>query len=450
MTDAKTGIDRIPWYTAPALLLGVPAVIAILAMISPTTFYDNFVWKYYWGPIVADAAGGTLYHNGVAASGGYNIVNTLSWAVLMGVCLLGLTQMLNGLKQKMNNTFILGATGWVVAGSIWHVMQDAKLFEQPLEYFFITPPIYLLFAAGGIFSLLLGHDLKKTYAAKGLPGVFAGVWLAMSAIILVYTGLWASNWDQIVHFVNPFWLVITGMVTMFLIMRRMQRVGLVPEEMVLMLSIWPILMSLLYVMEFNSGAFGKNPGNPIPWILIVTPLGSAAIAGVVYAVARNMNVRESTGLVTAEEEAMEATEDDSEADATAEPMPSKRVLLKRAFTSPINLVLVASQLVDGIGTAIGLDVAHYSEKHVLSALVIDNFRSLAENIGWAHGAEYGAFYSFIPVKFLVSMLVIYAIDVSSYEDSQKNPVMIGFVKFAIIMVGIGPGVRNITRIALGV
>lgn len=445
MSEAKTGIERLPWYTIPAILLGVPAVIAILALIAPTTFYDNFVWKYYWGPIFADAArSGTQYHNGVGADGGYNMLNTLTWAVLMGLCLVGLTQILNGLKQKMNNTVILGAAGWVVAGSVWHVMQDTRLFETPLEYIFITPPIYLLFGAGGILSLVFGHDLKRVERNSGIAGVFTGIWLMMAAAIMIYTGLWAGEWSKITHYVNPFWMVITALVTMFFIMRRVQKAGYQPAEMILLLSIWPFLMSLLYVTEFTSGNFGRGADGDLWWILVVTPLGAAAISGIVYAIGKRITVPDDA--VTEWVEPVELEDGTME-----EPVEvSKLHLMKQAFTSPINLVLIGSQLVDGIGTAIGLDVAHYSEKHVLSAIVIDNFRDLAESIGWAHGAEYGAFYSFIPVKLIVSLAVVYAIDVSSYKDSLKNPVLIGFVKFAIIMVGLGPGVRNITRIALGV
>ena len=72
------------------------------------------------------------------------------------------------------------------------------------------------------------------------------------------------------------------------------------------------------------------------------------------------------------------------------------------------------------------------------------------SLGWAWGEDHPTFTGFAAVKLAVSLLVIYAIDIQSKEDVKKYPTMIGLVKFAIIMVGIGPGVRNITRMSLGI
>jgi uncharacterized membrane protein len=125
-------------------------------------------------------------------------------------------------------------------------------------------------------------------------------------------------------------------------------------------------------------------------------------------------------------------------------------LVATAYALAINLLLVFSQMLDGFATALGIDLLGYMEKHVLSARVIDVFRGFSQDVGWTFGATYPTFLAFAPVKFLVSLLVVYAIDVHSREDARTHPTMIGLVKFAIIMVGIGPGVRDFTRMSLGV
>jgi uncharacterized membrane protein len=125
-------------------------------------------------------------------------------------------------------------------------------------------------------------------------------------------------------------------------------------------------------------------------------------------------------------------------------------LIATAYALAINLLLVFSQMLDGFATALGIDLLGYIEKHVLSARVIDAFRDFSTDLGWAFGASYPTFLAFAPVKLLVSLLVVYAIDVHSREDARSHPTMIGLVKFAIIMVGIGPGVRDFTRMSLGV
>jgi uncharacterized membrane protein len=54
------------------------------------------------------------------------------------------------------------------------------------------------------------------------------------------------------------------------------------------------------------------------------------------------------------------------------------------------------------------------------------------------------------VKFAISLLVISAIDGSPRSEEERQGPLIGLVKFAIIMVGIGPGIRDFVRMALGV
>src|SRR5438105_581200 len=58
-TEPRRGwLDRIPGYTVPLLLIGIPLLIALASRIWPEQVYDQIVWKYYWGPIKADAEGG--------------------------------------------------------------------------------------------------------------------------------------------------------------------------------------------------------------------------------------------------------------------------------------------------------------------------------------------------------------------------------------------------------
>jgi uncharacterized membrane protein len=133
-----------------------------------------------------------------------------------------------------------------------------------------------------------------------------------------------------------------------------------------------------------------------------------------------------------------------------------------AYALAINLLLVFGQMVDAFATSIGIDLAGYREKHVLSAEVINGMcrfsggsvvddHCFASGDEWfTFGATYPTFLAFAPVKLLVSLLVIYAIDIQSRDDSERHPTLIGLVKFAIIMVGIGPGVRDFTRLSLGV
>lgn len=473
MTDDETrkgfSIDSLPWYTVPAILLGLPAVIAVLAMIWPTVFFDQFVEKYYWGPIRDDT--------------GYNAVNTISWAVLMGVCIVGLTQILQGLKLKMNNAVIYGAVAWTVAGAIFRVMEDTRMFAPPLQYIMITPPIYLLFGLFGVLSLLVGVYLQKVNDDAGTERAMQKLWFIQAAMVLLYTLLWVAKWDQITVYLNPVHVAIFAIVTHFVARWWVQRTGTFDgRDFVLILSIAPLLMGIDYVIQFLDMPWSPS-GPGIPSSFITAPLLAIAMTGIVWASARAAQMpaddaRKGLGqiagfslaFVALLAYATEASLDGATilglvavaAVATGLGVLASRLMRAKAqdeshgnitilaYLAPINLLLISSQLMDGFATSLGLDMAGYSEKHVLSAYLIEAFHDFAVNIGWEFGAQYPTFLAFVPVKLAVSLLVVYAIDIYSREDVAKYPTLIGFVKFCIIMVGIGPAVRDFVRLSLGV
>lgn len=430
--EALDLLERLPWYTVPGILLGVP-LIAWLVTLVWSGFYEQVIWPYYWGPIKADAlgAGNGLCMDGSRAFGGcaegptafagYNPVNTVSWAVLLGVSILGLAQMLQRLRITMTNKVILGATAWVIPGSIFHVLQDTGLFARPLEYFFITPPIYLMFGAFGVLSLLVGIYMARVAQEADIHAAVQKLWFITAVLVLFYTLLWSQAWGQVVAYINPLVVALAGLAGFLVARWRILGTGRVdPTEMLLILPIGPLLVSVAYVYQYIRAPWEGVAVLYLP-AAVLAPLIAVAAAAVVYAIAR---WRHS---VTGSD-------------------------VSRAFMRPINLVLVGSQTLDGVSTGIGLDLhpSGYGEKHVLSGLIIDNFQLFAERIGWAFAAANPTFVAFTPLKVLVALAVVYAIDIYSKEDLERHPTLIGLVKFAIIMVGIGPGVRNFVRMGLSV
>ncbi|MFO1534505.1 MAG: DUF63 family protein [Thermoplasmatota archaeon] len=416
-------LERIPGWAVPALLVGVPLLFALVAKLVPS-FYDQAVWPYYWGPIKADAEGvDTLYFHGVAAHSGYNLVNTISWAVLLGVCLVGIAQLLQRTRTPMGNKLIVGATGWVVAGSVFHVMEDTGLFRAPLQYFFITPPIYLMFAAGGVASLAIGHYLRKVEARAGLDRALQKLWFILAIPVLVYLALWLKHWDQVTHYVSPVWVALFALAAYVVAVARFRRIGRVdPSELVSILSIGWILLGVAYVL-----AFVRDPWAPQHPVLAAlwAPVLAAAVCALMFGLALVLVGR-------AERRGKAKSRD-----------------FWFAFFQPINLLLLFSQMLDGFATAIGIDSGGYGEKHVLSKALIDIARNTGQHYNIAFLAEHPTFLGFTTVKFVVSLLVISAIDTSGRE-SEREGTLIGLVRFAIIMVGIGPGIRDFVRMALGV
>jgi uncharacterized membrane protein len=417
--EGPSFLERMPWWAVPAILLGVPLLVAVVVQAVPEV-YDEFVWKYYWGPIKADAENrASLLHDGVEAHSGYNVVNTLTWAALLGVCILGIAQMLVKFRTPMDDKLIVGATAWVVVGSAAHVLEDAGLLSGWLQYLFITPPIYLLFGAFGIGAFLVGQWMKAVEANRGVHGALRVLWLVHIVLVLVWTGLWLKDWPGIVVYVNPLWVALFALVNFLAARALVLRKGTVdPSLMCLVLSLGTYLLVAAYIVTYVLDPWSTPGDGAMPSAAIIAPVLAALAVVVVAAIARG---RAKAGSKTA-----------------------------WAYLVPINLLLVFGQMLDAFATSIGIDLAGYSEKHVLSAKVIDVTREFGASTGIGFIERYPTFVGFAPVKLLVSLLVIYAIDVQSKDDAGRHPTLIGLVKFAIIMVGIGPGVRDFTRLALGV
>jgi uncharacterized membrane protein len=489
-------LERMPWWTVPLILIGIPLLFAVATQVVPD-FYDDVIWHYYWGPIKADAMNCVQVSNladdrcasagadGVLAKSGYNVVNTLSWAVLLGVCILGIAQMLTVYRTPMDDKLIVAATAWVVVGSVAHVLEDVGLFSGALQYFFITPPIYLLFGAFGIASFLVGQWMRSIAVKRDLHAALRVLWVLHIVAVLVWLGLWLQDWPQVTVYVNPVWVAafaaINYLAARFVVLRQ-GRID--PSLLTLVLSLGTYLLVGAYVLTYITDPWNDQGGDGMPTAFLIAPALAAAVAGLVYLTAKkapkvlvgilliggsvlagvaavtlvNLIMSERLGLfdglhgvvalvaVVAVALGVGVRWGNTLRGQLSGLTPQVAV----AYAMGINLLLVFSQMLDGFATALGIDLLGYVEKHVLSAGVIDVFRDFSADLGWSFGQKYPTFLAFAPVKLLVSLLVVYAIDIHSRDDARSHPTLIGLVKFAIIMVGIGPGVRDFTRMSLGV
>jgi uncharacterized membrane protein len=124
---------------------------------------QDFIYQYYINPIISD--------------GGYNPVNTITWAIILGISIFGVLKLLEKMKVEADWEFIKVIIPYVVAGSILRVFEDADMFAPPLQYVFITPPIYLLMFIITVSLLFLSiklrdfglvDDWKKTFGTAGI------------------------------------------------------------------------------------------------------------------------------------------------------------------------------------------------------------------------------------------------------------------------------------------
>jgi len=156
-------------YTSKKTTLYLGIFIAILAAIIagcflfPSVFYDNWIWKYYWGPVVADATGGTALHNGVRANEGYTIESEITYGIILVIALYFIYKLLKKLEIKIDWKFALALMPYILFGPVSRTLEDTGYFGEPFVYWFISPLIYFQIAAYALFFVLLGYYLEKKY-----------------------------------------------------------------------------------------------------------------------------------------------------------------------------------------------------------------------------------------------------------------------------------------------
>ena len=131
------------WQLVWTLVITVPiGVLALGSVLLPEVFWDGYLYKYLWGPVVADAQDKDLGN----ISEGYSVVSTLTYAIVLAVAVLGIWRTFNFLKVSLDSAFLIAMVPWIVLGSELRSLEDAHLFASDgnLVYLFISPIIYLL------------------------------------------------------------------------------------------------------------------------------------------------------------------------------------------------------------------------------------------------------------------------------------------------------------------
>lgn len=197
------------------LLVGGLVVLLLVAgiVVVPHTVYDQFVWKYFWGPVQADAGTGSLVdcpdtvpdtptadiacRNGVMAHSGYTLVNEIGYGLILIYLLLLLTTVLRRFDVGEERGFVLYFVPFVIGGGMLRVVEDvastqASLIGFPLRYALISPLIYgsmflIVFA-----TLLLGLILARNHVISDYKQVVAGGGTVFAVLLAGFIALHAD------------------------------------------------------------------------------------------------------------------------------------------------------------------------------------------------------------------------------------------------------------------
>ncbi|MFC2143459.1 DUF63 family protein [Candidatus Aenigmatarchaeota archaeon] len=116
--------------------------------------------------------------------------------------------------------------------------------------------------------------------------------------------------------------------------------------------------------------------------------------------------------------------------AAAKFIASKKSPRLNSFLSFENIALLLTHLFDATTTFVALEFFPYFEQHVVTGFFIDTLGT----------------WSIFLVKFVVVAIVLYTFDRELSKETEKRT----FLKLVVMILGMGPGLRNFLRLMLGV
>ncbi|MDK2893075.1 DUF63 family protein [Methanohalophilus sp.] len=135
----------------------------------------QFISRYYIDPVIYDS--------------GYNPVNTITWGLILGICVFGVVRLMKRMDVEIDEHFIYSVIPFVLAGSSLRVLEDAGVFSAPLSYLFITPNIYVVVFIVTLSCLVLSkklYDIGKINNWHRLFSGFGFFWFLCNLITLLY------------------------------------------------------------------------------------------------------------------------------------------------------------------------------------------------------------------------------------------------------------------------
>ena len=119
---------------------------------------SQLINEYYIDPILHDS--------------GYNIVNTVTWAIILGICIFGIVKLLRRMNVNITDRLTASVIPFILAGSSLRVIEDTGVLEPPVSYLFITPNIYFLVFFVTVIFLIIAKLVSRTMN-KDFETVFA-------------------------------------------------------------------------------------------------------------------------------------------------------------------------------------------------------------------------------------------------------------------------------------
>ncbi len=391
------------------LIIFLPIIIiSIGCIILPELFYDEFIWKYFWGTIEADAQEESYGE----VTEAYNPVNTIFYGFIVIIVLYWTYKLFKKFKIELDFKFFIAIIPFIFVGGVSRALEDAELFFTPMAYFFIAPIIYIFIGIVVIGLIVIGVLIKKVSTNRNLQTgllLIGGCLIVQDIIYLFIYFLLHNQFSYILHPIVPVTISILILVGLWKYIEYQKKFEI--SIFLFSMGLWFLTIGTIVILQWQSisswtQAYNNaNPGSEVQ----LQPLAFLLVMGltifstfIIYFIAKALAVK------------------------YAQIVP---------FLAGINLIIFFGHFLDASATFIAIDYYNYTEKHVLPVFLIEIFQTAAV---------------MYILKAIIIIIFVYFIDILYKKDFQSNPTLTGLLKIAILVLGLAPGTRDILRLTIGV
>ena len=455
-TGPILGDEKFSWWErlaifALSLIVFIVSITVISETLSPDNFLNSIFQEYFMNPIRDESM----------SDGSYNQVNTLSYNVTLILAVISIAAILRKAGMAATEYTIFALVPWVIWAALGEVVEDAALFGPALESWFVSPGIHFQGAAWVILSGFIA-----SLAAKSGNTSDDRIWVTGSSIALIsfQTILFLTSLQQgrigtpMENLLNLWPVAIFGFIGIIfvLISHVLMEKWTSIEQGIFQVGIggcfvlYGCLHSYIRMMlkledagQFStllmidrssiseSGVVDIFHPEALFWTLVVPAL--VLIPVYLFIGLPNLRKLKNCEISIPGLLPPDLSLSDYENERTQLHDNMELLTWKAILASPIVLIAMYGQAVDGIATGIGLVEYGYIEKHVFSSAVIDFF---------------GTAYGFTVLKCFIGVVVwwFYALQRWEYRYRHLRILM----ALALMTVGLAPGLRDVFRMALGV
>lgn len=410
------------------ILIGVLTGGVLLGvLLAPELFLERLLWENFWGPTAADAnQSGRAERFGITVTEEYTLLAEITYGLVLAGALLSIYQHL--FKKRgiaFDARFIAALLPYIFFGPIARVLQDASMFCQVgvdsmgpcdpglFSWFFISPFIYMVAGGAVMAHLLMAHGTRGKDRASQVQTV--GSWLGVQ--LVVYVLVFAFLRDQFTVLLRPVTVAVIMLASLGVYVWATRRGG---SHLHWAIAAWGLPMMLIptvLVVHWEIVGPWVQPARVAVWEIAPWALGSmVVVVGALWLLGRAFRDRH---------------------------------LAFASFAAPLNLALVAGHMIDAFATfgALCTDpdgplcqggaflpfaVGGYGEKHPVSEVFL----------GFLDG------WGFVLMKLALVLVIVWLVDRA--QEEGEDPDLVGLVKLAVLVLGLGPGLRNLVRVFMGV